>query len=104
MLPAGLFFLIAYGIWGSFCVVWADSAAGHQASRVLWTLSAGASGILAGVQLCLQAAFTFGDPDWSQNPDADAVLQFIGFAQAKSGIALALVRVCDTRMWITSLP
>ncbi|KAK9858804.1 hypothetical protein WJX84_000839, partial [Apatococcus fuscideae] len=90
---AGLFFLIAYGIWGSFCVVWADSAAGHQASRVLWTLSAGASGILAGVQLCLQAAFTFGDPDWSQNPDADAVLQFIGFAQAKSGIALALAVV-----------
>lgn len=89
---AGLFFLITYGVWGSVCVIWADSTAGHQASRILWGLAAAASGILAGVQLCLQAAFTFGDPDWSKNPQADAILQFIGFAQARSGFALALVR------------
>ncbi|KAK9863698.1 hypothetical protein WJX84_001768 [Apatococcus fuscideae] len=37
--------------------------------------------------------FTFGDPDWSENPQADAVLQFIGFAQARSGFALALAVV-----------
>lgn len=73
-------------------MIWADYSAGHQASRVLWPLAAAASGILAGVQLCLQAAFTFGDPDWSENPHADAILQFIGFAQARSGFALALVR------------